>query len=160
MENNDQLFRSVRSVYIALAAYVNKVGKEIGKEKALEYLSSVFEEIGMYQGKKLKRLLLDSQKPDAIEAFDLMKSVPFSIGINLMIPEKDSDKVIARLDKCPIFECAEVVGIDPATFCDNTAVPYYDSIAKELNPDLKFERNKIKASPNDFCEEQLINSTK
>ena len=34
MVSDDQLFRSVRSVYIALAAYVNKVGKEIGMEKA------------------------------------------------------------------------------------------------------------------------------
>ena len=160
MENNDQLFRSVRSVYIALAAYVNKVGKEIGEEKALEYLSSSFAEIGEFQGKKLKRLLLESQKPNATEAFDLIKAVPFSIGINLMIPKKESDKVVARLDKCPIFECAKVVGIDPATFCDNTAVPYYDTIAKQLNMDLKFERNKIKSSPDDFCEEQLIDTSK
>ena len=160
MKNDEQLFRSVRSVYNTLASYVNKVAEEIGQEKALEILSEAFSDLGMYQGKKLKRLLLDAQKPNASEAYDLIKAVPLSIGINLMIPEKETDKVIVRLDKCPIFECAEVVGINPATFCDNTAVPYYDTIAKVLNPDLKFERNKIKTSTNDFCEEQLIDTTK
>ena len=29
-DKSQQLFKSVRSVYIALAAYVNKVGEEIG----------------------------------------------------------------------------------------------------------------------------------
>ncbi len=154
-EKEKQLFNSVRSVYIALAAYVSKVGEEIGMDKALKVLSRTFGEIGRYQGKKLKKIL-EKENPNATEAFEVIKNVPFSLGINLMIPEKDSSKVIARLDKCPIFECADVVGINPAVFCDNTAVPYYDMIAKELNPDLKFERNKIKSNQEDFCEEQII----
>ena len=31
-ESAEQLFKSVRSVYVALAAYVNQVGKEVGKK--------------------------------------------------------------------------------------------------------------------------------
>lgn len=155
MERDYQLFRSVRSVYNALALFVKKVGEEIGNEKSLALLSKAFSEIGEYQGKNLKKLL-ENEKPNATEAFDAIKKIPLSLGINLMIPEKESDKVVVRLDKCPIFESAEIMGIDPATFCDNTAIPYYDTIAKELNKDLKYKRNKIKIAQDDFCEEQII----
>ena len=55
VEKSEQLFKSVRSVYVALAAYVNKVGEEIGIDKALELLTKSFSEIGVYQGKKLKK---------------------------------------------------------------------------------------------------------
>lgn len=153
-DKSDQLFKSVRSVYIALAAYVNKVGQEIGIEKAMELLSNSFAEVGTYQGKKLKKLA-DKEKLNADEAYELMKVVPKSMGINFMIPQKDSNNVITRLDKCPVYECAKVVGLDIGTFCNNSAIPYFNAIAKQLNIDLEFNRNKVKTSESDFCEEQL-----
>ncbi|MHA1148633.1 MAG: L-2-amino-thiazoline-4-carboxylic acid hydrolase [Promethearchaeota archaeon] len=154
-EKSEQLFKSVRSVYIALAAYVNKVGEEIGMDKALDLLSKSFSEIGGYQGKKLKKKT-NLDNANASEAYELIKQVPLSLGINLMIPKNEANKLKTRLDKCPIFESAKVVGIYPESFCDNTAVPYYDAVAKQLNSELEFQRTKIKSSEIDFCEEQLI----
>jgi hypothetical protein len=154
-DKSEQLFKSVKSVYIALAAYVKNVAKEIGEDKAMEILSSSFDEIGTYQGKKLKR---DAKKAnlDANEAYELIKSIPKSIGINFMITQKDSDKIIARLDKCSIYESAKLVGLDPAEFCINSAIPYFKAVAKQLNLDLEYSRNKCKLTEKDFCEEQLV----
>ena len=151
----EQLFKSVRSVYIALAAYVNKVAQEIGKEKAMELLSDAFKEIGTIQGKNLKKQT-DKVNLNANEAYELIKAIPKSVGINFMITQKDPEKVVARLDKCSIYESAKMVGIDPAEFCINSAIPYFKTVAQQLNLDLEYSRNKCKEHEKDFCEEQLV----
>lgn len=154
-DKSSNLFDSVKSVYIALAAYVNKVAQEIGKDKAMALLSSSFTEIGKFQGKKLKKL---TSKDDlnANEAYELIKNIPKRIGVNFMITKQDKDKVVARLDKCPVYESAATVGIDPGEFCHNSAIAYFSAVAKELNLNLDYQRNKCKASEKDYCEEQIV----
>ncbi len=154
-DESEQIFKSVRSIYIALATYVKKVAQEIGMDKAMELLSSAFTEIGTYQGKKLKKLT-DKEKLNANEAYELMKTIPKSIGINIMIPQKDPDNVISRLDKCSVYESAKVAGLDSSEFCSNSAIQYFNAMAKQLNNDLDFIRKKTKVTEEDFCEVQIV----
>ena len=121
----------------------------------MELLSNSFKEVGTIQGKKLKKQT-EKENLNANEAYELIKAIPKSIGINFMITQKNSEKVVARLDKCSIYESAKMAGIDPAEFCINSAIPYFKAVAQQLNLDLEYTRNKCKENKKDFCEEQLV----
>ena len=92
----------------------------------------------------------------ANEAYELMKSIPKGIGVNFMITQKDSNKVVARLDKCPVYESSKLAGLEPGEFCNHSAIPYFRAVAKQLNMNLDYQQNKCKASEADFCEEQVF----
>lgn len=150
----EPLFDSVRSVYMIFAAYVKNVKEEFGKDKSMELLTRTFRQVGEMKGRTLKKYG-DGTPLNANEAYELMKEIPKSLGINFMVPERNNRKIVVHLDKCPLYESAESMGLDPSEFCKYSGIPYFDAMAKQLNPHLEYSQIKSKSSAEDFCEEEL-----
>ncbi len=48
-----------------------------------------------------------------------------------------------------------MMGLDPEPLCRSSAMPFMDSLVKELNPNLQYELEKYRIGQDDFCEESI-----
>jgi len=144
------VYKSARTSYIAFASYVSKVAQEIGMTRALEILASTYEDMGNYRGLKYKKQS-EIKSFDAEKAYPLLKKIAERLGIEYEIMQMDPKKVVVKFGRCPIFEAAKTVGLDPENFCHCGATKYMNTLLEKLNPKLEYEINKIKAVEEDFC---------
>ena len=118
--------------------------------RALEILSSTYEDIGAYRGLKYKNQS-ETKIYNAEKAFPVLKKVVEELGMDYEIMQLESKKAVVKLGRCPIYEGAKFGGLDPENFCHCGAIKYMDALLEQLNPKLEYVINKIKADEEDFC---------
>ena len=144
-----------------LFAYMGTVAQELGMEKAIAFDNEMCEVMGAAQGKMIKGQA-------GIETYDvktavqvLLSAIEQGFGIPSETTEEGSDKVVVKIGKCPVYEAAAAVGMDPETIeatCRAGAINFMKAMAKELNPELKYELKEFRSSADGCCEEVIVSA--
>ena len=78
---------------------------------------------------------------------------------NKLTLEESPKRVVFKSGKCPIYEAAQMVGLDAKTIeamCRAGSLKFMDTAAKQLNPNLNYQIRKFRSGPDDFCEEEIL----
>jgi len=154
----EDTFNGAKNAFTLFFAYLNTVAQEIGMERALALNTKMCEAMGAARGKMMKEQS-DIKEFDARAAHSLTKSVPENIGINTEVLEESPQRVVIKVGKCPIYEAAQMLGLDAKTIeamCRTGSVRFMDTAAKQLNPNLSNRLRKFRSAPHDFCEEEIV----
>ena len=131
--------------------------KEIGEDKAYSMIEKSCQNMGALQGKMSKsqarREKIKEMNPSnvAFLASDAIKG----FGIASEILKESDEKVSIKVKRCPVYEAAKMMGLDPEPLCRSSSLPFMDSLVKELNPNLQYKLEKFRIGQDDFCEESI-----
>ena len=153
----EDVFNGARTGLTLLDAYVNVVAREIGMERALALQARMCEEIGALQA-KMMREQSGLQQFDARTAWSLMESIPQSLGLKVEFIEESPEKTVAKIGRCSVYEAALALGLEAKTIesmCRAGPEKMMGAVAKQLNPDLRYQVTKFRSSAQDFCEEEV-----
>ena len=154
----DDVFNGAKSAMTFYDAYLQTVAEEIGLDKAISLHTKMFETIGAMQGKMIKEQA-GAEEIDTKAALSLTKSVPESLGISMEVIEENPHSVSFKVNKCPIYEAAQMMGVDAETIetlCRNGPVRFMDTMTKQLNPNFNYQLQRFRSGPDDFCEEVIV----
>lgn len=150
-------FDSAKTVMMILDAYVNAVGQEIGKERAVGIMTKMADNLGAKQGKMLKEKSGNKQF-DAKAAASLLNTIPQGFGMSMKMIEATPTRAVAKVSRCPVYEAALACGMDAASIeamCHASSIRMMDAAVKQLNPSLSMRVKKFRSSADDFCEEEV-----
>jgi len=153
----EDTFTGAKNAFIMLDAFINTVIKEIGENKAYSMMEKTCQNMGALHGKMLKsqarREKIKEMNPSnaALLASDAIKG----FGIATEILKESDEKVSLGVKKCPVYEAAKMMGLNPDPFCRSSSLPFMHSLVKELNPNLQYELEKFRIGQDDFCEESI-----
>lgn len=120
-------------------------------------IETTCQNIGALQGRMSKsqarREKIKEMNPHnvSILASDAIKG----FGIKAEILKEGDEKVNLKVGRCPVYEAAIMMGLDPEPFCRKSAIPFMNSLVKELSPNLQYELEKFRKGKDDFCEESI-----
>ena len=147
------------NVFTLYFAYQNMVAQEIGIERANVIGTKMCESMGASIGKMIKEQA-GIEKIDAKTAYSLIKPFIQGLGINSEVIEESPQRVVSKGGRCPAFEAAQMMGLDPQTIetlvCRQGSIKLMDAMVKQLNPDLSMQISKFRSSADDFCEEEIV----
>ena len=142
----EDTFTGAKNAFIILDAFIGTVVKEIGEDKTYSMIEKTCQNMGALQGKMSKsqarREKIKEMNPSnaALLASDAIKG----FGIATEVLKESDDKVSMEVKKCPVYEAAKMMGLDPEPFCRSSALPFMQSLVKELNPNLHYELEKFR----------------
>jgi hypothetical protein len=152
------VFNCAKSAISFYNAYLKTVCEEIGIARALSLHMKINKTMGIMQGKMIKKQS-GTEEIDANAALSLAKSVPESFGISMEIVEENPKSVVFKVIRCPIYEAAQMVGMDEETIetlCLSGLVIFMDALIRQLNHNFSYRLQRFRSGPNDFCEEVII----
>ena len=153
----EDTFAGAKNAFLILDAFLGTVVKEIGENKAYSMIEKTCQNMGALQGKMSKsqarREKIKEMNPSnaALLASDAIKG----FGIASEILKESDEKVSIKVKKCPVYEAAKMMGLDPEPLCRSSSLPFMDSLVKELNPNLQYELEKFRIGQDDFCKESI-----
>ncbi|MFX0020061.1 MAG: L-2-amino-thiazoline-4-carboxylic acid hydrolase [Promethearchaeota archaeon] len=153
----EDTFNGAKNAFILLDAFIGTVVKEIGEEKAYNMIEETCQTMGALQGKmsrsQARREKIKEMNPK--NASFLASGAIKGFGIDTEILKESEEKVSIKVGKCPVYEAAKMMGLDPEPFCRRSAIPFMNSLVKELSPNLQYELEKFRTGQDDFCEESI-----
>lgn len=150
-------FTGARAAFTMFDAYVKAVSQDIGMERAIGLLAKTAENMGAMQGQMMKQQA-GNKKFDAKTAASLMTAIPRELGIKFEVIEQSPKKVVVKAGKCPLYEAAQMLGMDGKAIeamCQASSARFEATLVKQLNPSLNFRVAKFRSAPGDFCLEEL-----
>jgi len=154
----EDVFNAAKTAFTWFEAYFNTVAQEIGMERALSLFTKMCENMGAMQGRMMKDQA-GIKEFDAKAAWSLMRTTPEGLGLSMEVVEESPQRVVVRFRKCPIYEAAQMLGMDAKTIetmCRTSTERLMGTLAKQLNPNLSYRLSKVKSALDDFCEEELV----
>lgn len=151
----EDVFNGALRAFMFGFAYFNTVAQEIGMERALELLTKMCESMAPLEGQVVKQQL-GIQGDDAKAALALIRSVDGSLGKALEVLEESPEKVVWKTFRCPIYEAAQMLGIDAKTICRRGFGRAADVMIKQINANMSYQCRKFRSSADDFCEEAVV----
>lgn len=152
---SENVFVGAKNAFIFELNFLKSLAKEIGMEKALSINRRSAEEIGKMQGELLKEQINQDQI-NLFLAYSLLKIVPENIGIDISVEEETDDVMKLRMKSCPIYEAAMMLRLDPKQVCNNSTIRFMKTVAKELEPKLKFKVTQYRTDLEDFCKAEIF----
>ena len=156
----EEAFDVSKTVYTDFYAYIKAVADEIGWERTLAILTKTNEANGVNLGKKIKEesggIEFDVQTT-ARKIIELARNIG---GIDEVIedtPQKFVTKTGAG--KCPNYAAGKAAGLDNETIksiCAAGSLRFFDTLVKQLNPELSYKLGKFRSGPDDFCLEETV----
>jgi hypothetical protein len=132
--------------------------KEDGEEKTYNMIEETCQNMGAVMGKMSKsqarREKIKEMNPK--NASLLASGAIQGFGIETEILRESDEKVSIKVGKCPVYEAAKMMGLDPEPFCRRSAIPFMNGLVKELSPNLQYELEKFRTGQDDFCEESIV----
>ena len=156
--STEDTFNGAKNAYTEFLAYFNTVAQEIGMERAVALCTKMYVAMGAAQGKMIKEQA-GVEEIDAIAAALSLKNITKGIGINSEVIEESPQKVVTKFGRCPLYEAAQVVGMDAETIetlCRAGGVKFVETMFKQLNPNLNHQLKKYRSAADDFCEEEIM----
>jgi len=118
--------------------------KEIIKEWAMELVPPVLE-------KKREELGFDKRTDLSVkEAQDVMIAYDKENEVFWDIIEETPDRIIAKIDKCPVKDACALIGVDAGEFCGKGFVAMATKMMETLNPKLSWV-GEYEPDPNKPC---------
>ena len=155
---NEEAFMGARTALILYDTYVNAVAQEIGRERAVALMTEICESIGAMRGKMLKEQS-DIEEFDAKTAWSLVKALKDTLEENHEVLEESPQRVLVRNGRCPFYEAARWLGMEPNTIetnCRAGPMKLMDTVVKQLNPNLNVQIRKSRSTLDDFCKEEIV----
>lgn len=147
------------NAYAFFFAYLNTVGQEIGMDRAIALDTGMCEMMGTAQGKAIKAQANFDEIDLATAASLARRSVDEGLGISSEVIEESAQQIILKVDRCPIYEAAQALGMDGATIeaiCRASSLRYMDTMVKQWNPHLGYELNEFRSSAGGHCIEAVV----
>jgi len=154
----EDTFNGALSAMMFYNGYINTVAEELGMDRALSLTTKMCETMGVMQGQMMKEQAGDKEM-DPKAAWELIKTVPESLGISMEVIEESPQMIVTKVGKCPIYTAAQMLGMDGKAIenlCRSGAARFMDTVTKQLNPNLSHQLRKFRSSPDDFCEEAVV----
>ena len=154
----EDVFNGAKSSMTFYDAYLKTVAEEIGMDRALSLHTKMHETMGTMQGEMIKEQS-GIEEIDTKTALSLAKSIPESLGISMEVVEESPKSVVFKVGKCPIYEAAQMMGMDEETIetlCRNGAIRFMDTVTKQLNPNFSYQLQRFRSGADDFCEEVIV----
>ena len=154
----EDTFNGAKTAFLFFDGFYNAVVEEVGEEKALSLLEKMGKSMGVMQGKMLKSQTRRDKIKDitASIASSLAGGVIAGLGITTETLEETPEKITLKVEKCPVYEAAKLMGLDSEKMCRHSAMPFMDTIVKQLDPNLGYELEKYRSGPDDFCQESIV----
>lgn len=113
--------------------------------------------MGAVQGRMSKSQARREKVKDMtpLNASNLAAGAIKGFGIQAEVLKQTPEKVSVKVGKCPVYEAAKMMGLDPEQLCRKSAIPFMNSLVKELNPDLRYELEKFRTTQDDSCVESV-----
>lgn len=114
--------------------------------------------MGVMQGKMLKSQLRREKIKEVTPSIagSLTSGVIAGLGIDTKTIEESPEKISYKINKCPVYEATKLMGLDSETMCRYSAIPFMDTIVKQIDPNLGYELEKYRSGPDDFCQESIV----
>ena len=155
----EDTFNGAMSGLIFDHAWRNTVAQVLGTEQALAMETKICEAMGTAQGKMIKEQT-DIDEFDAITARQMLTNlIEGSFGITSEVIEGDPQRAGTKVGKCPVYESAQALGMEAEAIeasCRAGPIRFMDAIAKQLNPDLSYQLNNFRSTPDGYCEEAIV----
>ena len=154
----EDTFNGAKNAFVFHQAFVNTVAEEIGRERASALETKMCETLGALQGRMAKEQA-GIQEFDAKAAHLVCSQVIGGLGLTSEVTEESPQEVVVKVGKCPIFEAAQLMGLDVQTSeaaCRAGAIRFMDTMVKQLNPHLRHELRKFRSAPEDSCVEAIV----
>lgn len=154
----EDVFNGAKTAYTHFFVYLNAVAQEIGMERTLALMAKTDETMGVMQGKMMKERS-GMKEFDCKAAWSLVKTGPESLGITVEKLEESPQRVVMKVERCPVYEAAQMSGMDAKTIetlCRAASIKSMDAMAKQLNPNLSIRLRKFRSAADDFCEEEIV----
>jgi len=152
---SEEVLNGATAAFTFLHAYLNTVAEEIGMERALALVTKMCESMGTMQGQMLKQQA-GVEQADAKTAWTLAAAVVGGLGLATEVVEESSQKAVRRNIRCPVYEAAQMLGMDAKSFCRAGSLRFMDALVKQLNPSLSMQVLKYRSSADDFCVEAVV----
>ena len=158
MATTDTL-RGATNAFTFVFAYINTVGQEIGMEKAIALDAEMCAMMGAAQGQAIKAQAGLGEIDLATAAALSDASIEEGLGIVSEVIEKNAQRIVSRVDRCPLYEAAQMLGMDNATIeamCRAGALRYMDTMVKQWNPNLSYRLKEFRSSADGHCIEEVV----
>ena len=139
-------------------AYLNSVAQEIGMEQAIALDAEMCAMMGAAQGQAIKAQAGLDEIDLATAAALADASIEEGLGISSEVIEKSAQRIVSRRGRCPIYEAAQMLGMDNATIeaiCRAGALQYMDTMVKQWNPNLSYRLREFRSSADGHCIEEV-----
>jgi len=158
MATTDTL-RGATNAFTFVFAYINTVGQEIGMEKAIALDAEMCATMGAAQGQAIKAQAGLDEIDLATAAALSDASIEESLGITSEVIEKSAHRIVSRVDRCPLYEAARMLGMDNESIeamCRAGALRYMDTMVKQWNPNLSYRLREFRSSADGHCIEEVV----
>lgn len=163
-EQNDQDVRNGATVaYTAYFSYVKTLINELGKEKALAYMTQSDTARGTKAGAEIKAAT-GGKDFSVRETMDTIVDMAKGIGgiDEILEVTDDHAKTKTAFGKCPVYEAGKAVGLEDEeieTLCRASSLPFLDSVVKQLNPNLCYLVTEFRSEKYQGCIEEIVYRT-
>jgi hypothetical protein len=151
-------FTGAKSGLTFLFAYQNTVAQAIGRERALALNTKMVQALGTTQGGDLRDRLDIKEIPPKLAASLVGEFLEQALGIRSQAVDGSAEKMVIEVDRCPIYEAAEALGMEHAAIgalCRAGSIPYMDALIKQFNPDLTYDLRQFRPSADASCVEVI-----
>ncbi|MFX0004671.1 MAG: hypothetical protein ACFFAA_12405 [Promethearchaeota archaeon] len=114
--------------------------------------------MGLMQGKMLQSQLRRKKVKRITPSIagSLASGVLAGLGIVTEKLEESLEKMSYKITNCPVYEAAKLMGLDPEIVCRHSAVPFMNTIVKQIDPNLSYELEKYRLGPDGYCQESIV----
>ncbi len=151
----EDAFDGAKAAFSSYFAFFKTVAQEIGMERTLALGKKTVETMAAMQANKMKEET-GIKEFDAKTASSLVWTIPQTLGITREVVEESPQRVMFKVGRCPIYEAAQTLGLDPESACHANPLIHMDALVKQLNPNLSYRLLKYRTAPDDFCEEEIV----
>ena len=155
---NKDTFDGVKAGLMMYDALLLGVAEQFGMERAVALQSKVTEKIGaMQEPLTIKRKTTKNYDARAVEP--LVRAAYKGLGSSIKIVEESLHCVLVQCSRCPNYEAARELGIDHPVierWCRAGRIKSVETMIKLLNPELSFRLVRFRRTPEDFCEEEIV----
>ena len=149
--------------YTAYFAYVKTLIQDMGKEKALAYMTQSDTARGIKAGAEIKAEAggKDFSVKETLETIVEMAKGIGGIDTVLEVTD-DSAKTVTAFGKCPVYEAGKAVGMEDEeieTLCRASSLPFLDSVVRQLNPNLCYTVTAFRSEEYKGCVEEIVHRT-
>ena len=162
VNDNDKLFYFEKNFFTLDGLWMIEVEKEVGWEKSLKIDKAVWERLMKIVFKRLKKYLKinTNNLKDFIEILTFRWSIE---GWNYSVFQDSELEAVIEINKCPY---KAIMDRNPERkekiplICKNMCIPFYKSILKDFNSQIKLERKKFMGLGDKLCNFHLTQLVK
>ena len=155
---NKDAFNNAKTLLKMHHVFAQAVAEEIGLDRAIDLSAKAMEKMGaMPELPTIKRKTTKKFNARAVEP--LVRAAYKGLGSSIKIVEESPHCVLVQCSRCPNYKAAHELGMDPMLierWCRAGRIKSIETMIKLFNPDLTFRLVRFRSTPEDFCEEEIV----